>query len=59
MSINLHDVYHVLSSIAKLISGSSLFKKGIYFHGGQCTLNRISDNHEIAYTPMISELFAL
>ncbi len=59
MSINLHDVYHVLSSIANLISGSSLFKKGFYFHGGKCTLNRISDNDEIAYTPMISELFAL
>lgn len=59
MLIKLHDVYNVPSSIANLVSDSSLFKKGFYFHGGKCTLNRISDDKEVAYAPMINGLFVL
>ena len=59
MPINLHDVYYVPSSIANLVSGSSLFKKGFYFHGGKCILNRISNDQEVAYAPMVNGLFAL
>ena len=59
MPINLHDIYHVFSLIANLVFGNSLFKKGFYFHGGKWTLNRIFDDQEVAYSPMINGLFAL
>ncbi len=59
MSINLHDVYHVSSSIANLVSGSSLFERGFYFHGGKCAFHRISDDQDVAYASMIDKLFAL
>ena len=59
MCINLHDVYHVFSSIANFVSGSSLFERGFYFHVGNCTLHRISDDQEVAYASMIDKLFAL
>ena len=59
MPINLRNVYYVPSLIANPVSGSSLFKKGFNFPGGKCTLNRISDDQEVAYAPMVNGLFAL
>ncbi len=59
MPINLHEIYHASSLIANLVSGNLLFKKGFYFHGNKCTLRCISDNQEVAYSPMIDGLFAL
>lgn len=59
MPISLHDVHYVPDSIANLDSGSSLFKKSVYFHSGKFTINRTSDDQEVAYAPMVNALFAL
>lgn len=52
MPINLCNRYYALFSITNLVFGSSFFKKGFYFYGGKCTLNRISDD-------LVNRLFAL
>lgn len=59
MSINFYDVYYILFSIANLVSGSLLFKKGFYFYNGKCTFNCISDDQKVVYAPMVNGLFAL
>lgn len=59
MPINFYDIYYISSSIANLVSNSSLFGKGFYFHDGKCTFNRIFDNQEVAYILIVNRLFAL
>lgn len=59
MPFNTRDIHYVPSLIANLVFGSSFFKNGFYFYVGNDTLNRISDDQEVVYTPMVNGLFAL
>ena len=59
MPINLRNIYYISSSIANLVSRSSIFKKSFYFYGGKYILNRIFDDQEVTYAPIANRLFAL
>lgn len=59
MPINLDNIYYIFLFITNLVFSSLLLKKCFYFHDSKYTLNRISNDKKIAYTPMINRVFAL
>ncbi len=57
--IVLLGVLHVPGLFTNLVSGSQLFQKGFYLHGGDQTVNSLFDNTEIASAPIQDGLFVL
>ena len=55
----LHNVLHCPSLFTNLVSASCLRKKGWYLHGGTETINRISDNFQLASAPIQNGLYVL
>ncbi len=55
----LHNVLQCPSLFPNLVSASCLRKKGWYLHGSIETINRMSDNFQLASAPIQNDLYVL